>query len=169
MKWLNIVVLVTFVLFVYSAPLAQQQSPSLMFGTSSIALGMTHAQVSQALATANRHIKMMSEDSGAVVNGRQEDWEGQIIFSNDRVVYAAFDLPPVRNTDDLAQEIAGAVDNMDSNNCAVHNYTSHGTGGSTAVTKFECGSRRFSIMTTQVYGQQKSVGVKLEIGNAQTK
>jgi hypothetical protein len=149
------------------APQRTQGQPSIIYGTAKISLGMTLEQVQQHLAEASRHIEMHSDKVTALVyiNGEANDFEGQITFANGRVIYADFHMPNIRSADELAQEIAGAVDNMESKTCDASNYSAHGTGGGFSQIIFECGSRRFNVMTVQQLGSAtRTVNVNIEIG-----
>lgn len=53
---------------------------------------------------------------------------------------------------ELAQEIAGAVENMATKTCTLANYSSHGTGGGAFQTIFDCGSKSFNVMTVETLG-----------------
>jgi hypothetical protein len=71
----------------------------------------------------------------------------------------------VDSADELAQEIAGAVDNMETKTCETSNYSVHGTGGGFSQIISQCGSRRFNVMTVQVLGSPaRTVNVNIEIG-----
>jgi hypothetical protein len=148
------------------APQRPQAQPTISFGTAVISLGMTVEQVEQHLAQAALHTKPLSEDKNNVLvylNGGNS--EGQIAFGNGHVVYADYQMPVVNSADELAQEIAGAVDSMETKTCAVSNYTAHGTGGGFSQSIFECGSKRFNVMTVQEFGSSpRAVNVNIEIG-----
>jgi hypothetical protein len=149
------------------APQGTQGQPSITYGMAKISLGMTVEQVQQHLAEASRHIKALSNKDTALVyrNGESQDFEGQITFANGRVIYADFHMPEIKSADELAQEIAGAIDNMESKTCDSSNYSAHGTGGGFSQIIFECGSRRFNVMTVQELGSTtRTVNVNIEIG-----
>jgi hypothetical protein len=144
-----------------------QTQPSITYGMAKISLGMTVEQVEQHLAEAARHIKKGSDKDTALVylNGESTDFEGQITFASGHVIYADYHMPTVSNADELAQEIAGAVDNMETKTCEASNYSAHGTGGGFSQIIFQCGSRRFNVMTVQVLGNAtRTVNVNIEIG-----
>lgn len=150
---------------------AQHAGPSLAFGNANISLGMTPEQVEKHLADANRHIEFMKEykDSALVrINNSAEPEgdEGQVIFSNGRLVYAAFDFPSPGDTHELAQELAGAVDAMDSKQCRVSNFSGHGTGGGYSETRFDCGAKGFEVITVDSLGtnDRNAPELKMTIG-----
>ncbi len=149
-----------------SQQLAQEQ-PSIAYGMAKISLGMTVEQVEQHLAEAARHIKKGSDKDTTLVylNGESTDFEGQITFAGGHVIYADYHMPTVDSADELAQEIAGAVDNMGTKTCEASNYSAHGTGGGFTQIIFQCGSRRFNVMTVQVLrSAARTVNVNIEIG-----
>jgi hypothetical protein len=143
-----------------------QSQPSITFGMAKISLGMTVQQVQESLSRAARHIQFLPDKETSIVrrNG-DDDAEGQVNFSGGRTVYAEYQMPDVHTADELAQEIAGAVDNMETKTCEVSNYSAHGTGGGFSQSIFECGSRRFNVMTVQVLGSSvRTINVNIEIG-----
>jgi hypothetical protein len=149
-----------------------QRQPSISYGETTISLGMTVEEVERHLADAARHIKTLSDKDTALVyrNGETDDFEGQITFRARHVVYADFHMPNVHSADELAQEIAGAIDTMETKTCEASNYTAHGTGGGFSQSIFECGSRRFNVMTTQVFGSNmRTIHVNIEIGQTASK
>lgn len=100
------------------------------------------------------------------VNG-QSDSEGQIIFGDGRVVtYADFKMPAANTAEELAQEIQGAVDNMETKTCDLSNYTSHGTGGEISQSIFNCGSRRFTVSSFHTFGvSARTTDIEIAIGH----
>lgn len=150
------------------APQRPQAQPTISYGTADISLGMTVEQVEQHLAQAARHTKGISPDKNSVVvypNGGDTDFEGQITFGNGRVVYADYQMPVANSADDLAQEIAGAIDSMETKRCTGSNYAAHSTGGGFSQSIFDCGSKRFNVMTVQTFGNStRMVYVQIEIG-----
>jgi hypothetical protein len=149
-----------------------QGQPSIGYGTAKVSLGMSVEQVQQHLAEANRHIKTLSDKDTALVyqNGESVDFEGQITFGSGHVIYADYHMPVANSADELAQEIAGAVDNMETKTCEASNYFAHGTGGGFSQSIFECGSRRFNVMTVQTLGSSvRTVNVNIEIGRTVAK
>lgn len=152
----------------------RQDRPFISYGTAKVSLGMTIEEVQQNLATSSRHMKTLPDDTDSslvYVNGQSEpNSEGQIIFKRGRVIYADYKMPVVNNADELAQEIAGAVDTMETKTCDVSNYSAHGTGGGFTQSIFECGSRRFNVMAVQELGNSvRAINVNIEIGYAATK
>jgi hypothetical protein len=144
-----------------------QEQPSITYGMARVSLGMTVEQVEQHLAEAARHIQLLSDKETALVyrNGEADDVEGQVTFRSGHVIYADFKMPNARSADELAQEIAGAVDSMQIKTCTISNYAAHGTGGGFSESIFECGSRRFNVQTTQVLGSSiRTISVNVEIG-----
>lgn len=145
------------------------QRPSISYGGATISIGMTVEEVERHLADAGRHIKTLVSDKDTALvyrNGETDDSEGQITFGASRhVIYADFRMPNVHSADELAQEIAGAVDSMETKTCEASNYSAHGTGGGFSQSIFECGSRRFDVMTTQVLGSNvRTINVNIKIG-----
>jgi len=163
---------VAFVVALSVAAQHTQVRPSITYGTARISLGMTVEQVVQNLAGAARHIQTVSDKYTALVyrNGESDDFEGQITFGNGHVIYADYHMLNAHSADDLAQEIAGAVGNMETKACEVSNYSAHGTGGGFSQSIFECGSRRFNVMTTQTLGAAvRTINVNIEIGQTVAK
>lgn len=146
-----------------------QQAPSIAFGGAQVSLGMKVEQVEKNLAESARHIEFLTDKHTALVRVNNVPVptgdEGQITFYDGRVVYAAFQLPVARNAEELAQEIAGAIENMDTKICTVANYSSHGTGGGTSQVIFDCGSKRFNVITFEVIGnKERYTNVEITIG-----
>ena len=80
-------------------------------------------------------------------------------------MYAAFQLPVAHNAVELAQEIAGAIENMATKSCTVANYSSHGTGGGFSQVIFNCGSKNFDVMTVETLGtNERYTFVEITIG-----
>ncbi len=151
---------------------AERNQPSIAFGMTTVSLGMTVQQVQERLSGEARSIKFLPDKVTALVyaNRDPDETEGQITFSDGRVVYAQFQMRNVGNADELAQEIAGAVDNMETKNCDLSNYSAHGTGGGFSQTIFDCGSRRFNIMSVQSLGiSDRTINVNIEVGQIATK
>jgi hypothetical protein len=150
-----------------------QRQPSIGYGGATISLGMTVEEVERHLGDAARHMKTLpdSKDTALVYrNGESDDFEGQITFGTGHVIYADFHMPNVHSADELAQEIAGAVDSMETKTCEASNYSAHGTGGGFSQSIFDCGSRRFNVMTTQVFGSNtRTINVNIEIGQTVAK
>lgn len=163
------------VVFVVALSVPAQHAPvqaSITYGIAKISLGMTVEQVVQNLAGAARHMETLSDKDTALVyrNGESNDFEGQITFGNGHVIYADYQMPNARSADELAQEIAGAVDNMETKTCEVSNYSAHGTGGGFSQSIFDCGLRRFNVMTTQTLGSAvRKISVNIEIGQTVAK
>jgi len=133
---------------------------------------MTVGQVEQRLSVAARHLQMLSDKETALVyqNGVTDAFEGQITFGGGRVIYAAYQMPNAFTADELAQEIAGAVDSMHEKSCVISNYAAHGTGGGFSESTFECGGKRFSVHTMQRLGSKtRTINVYLEIGQTVAK
>src|SRR5579862_129971 len=143
-----------------------RNAPSMPYGRTTISLGMTFDQVQRRLSDGGRHIKMLDDKVTALVypNG-SVDAEGQITFRAGQVIYADYQMPNVHTADDLAQEIAGAVDSMENKVCMLSNFSSHGTGGSHSEIIFKCGLKRFVVYTGQLLGSNtRIISVHLEIG-----
>lgn len=152
------------------APQAAQDQPSVQFGDVHISLGMTVDQVNQRLWKASIMVAPLQEDPLNLLVCQKDckdaaNVEGQIAFKNGHVVYAAYSMPSAESAADLAQEIAGAIENMDNKTCTVSNNTSHGTGGTFTQSIFYCGAKRFNVMTTSAFGSSAgSTNVNIEIG-----
>lgn len=147
----------------------KQRQPSIAFGRTTISLGMTVEEVQKRLAESGRHLQFLDDKVTGLVQTSVEktpdENEGQVTFSRGRAVFAQYQMPNVRTADDLAQEIAGAVDSMETKTCEASNYSAHGTGGGFSQTNFYCGSRRFNVMTSQVLGSStRTISVNIEIG-----
>ena len=147
---------------------AQHTGPSLVFGTAQVSLGMTPEQVEKSLADAARHIEFMKGDKHTALvrvnNSKEpEDVEGQVTFFNGRLVYAAFDFPTPRDAHELALELAGAVDGMDSKECRVSNFSGHGTGGGYSETRFDCGAKGFEVVTVEPLGRNERYTPELKM------
>jgi hypothetical protein len=144
-----------------------QERAFMTYGLARISLGMTVEQVEQHLAAAGRHIQFLSDKETAIVyrNGITDDDEGQITFGGGHVIYASNQMPNVVTADELAQEIAGAVDNMETKTCTISNYAAHGTGGGFSESTFECGPRRFNVFSMQTLGSHaRTISLTLEVG-----
>lgn len=147
----------------------RQQPPSIEFGGAHVSLGMTVEQVEKNLVESARHIEFMSDKHTALVRINNAPVpagdEGQITFFDGRVVYAAFQFPWTHDAVELAQEIAGAVENMPTKTCTLANYSSHGTGGGFSQTIFDCGSKSFNVMTVETLGtNERDTYVEISIG-----
>jgi hypothetical protein len=148
----------------------QKQEPvSIEFGGAQVSLGMTVEQVEKNLAESGRHIELLTDKHTALVRVNNaagySGHEGQVTFFDGRVAYAAFHFPDAHDADQLAREIAGAVDSMETKVCAASNYSSHGTGGSLSETMFDCGSKSFDVMTTETLGHnERYTHVEMTIG-----
>ena len=149
-----------------------QEQAFMTYGQARITLGMTVEQVEQHLSEGGRRIQFLSDKETAIVyrNGVTDDFEGQITFRSGHVIYADYHMPNALNADDLAQEIAGAVDDMETKTCTISNFTAHGTGGGHSDSIFECGARRFTVYTMQTLGSKtKTINVNIEIGQTVSK
>ncbi|HXM93142.1 MAG TPA: hypothetical protein VOA64_02635 [Candidatus Dormibacteraeota bacterium] len=147
----------------------KQERPSIDFGGAQVSLGMTLEEVEKNLAANARHIEFMTDKHTALVRINNAPVpsgdEGQVTFFDGHVAYAAFHFPDAHNADQLAQEIAGAVENVDTKVCTVSNYSSHGTGGALSQTIFDCGSKSFNVMTTEILGHnERYTHVEITIG-----
>lgn len=144
--------------------------PTISFGMAKISLGMTVREVEQNLAGAGRHLQMLGDKETAIVyrNGTSEPEgdEGQVTFYDGRVAFAQFQMPNARTAEDLALEIAAAVDSMETKQCEVSNFAGHGTGGEHSESIVECGGKRFEVTTFHELGSQmRFVNVGLAIGS----
>jgi hypothetical protein len=150
----------------------KQEPPTIEFGTSRVSLGMTVQQVEESLAGNERQMQFLPDKVTALVyrNGASDDTEGQVTFAGGRAVYAAFQFPVTRDANELAQEIAGAVDSMETKVCETSNFSSHGTGGGHSDVVFDCGSKRFTVMTVEILGSsERHTHVEITIGSTTTK
>jgi hypothetical protein len=165
-KTLSVITVLAFIAGTYGD--VQKGQPSIAFGIASVSLGMTVEQIQEHLAKAGRHLKFLPDKSTAVVyangNSSLDVMEGQVTFSSGRAIFAQYQMPNAQSAEDLAQEIAGAVDSK-TRSCNVSNYSAHGTGGGFSQSIFDCGPKRFDIMTTQVLGSTvRNINVNIEIG-----
>ena len=143
------------------------EQPWLEFGGAKISLGMTIEQVQEQLSGAGWHIQILADKKTAMVDRNADS--GQVRFSDGRAIYAEYQMPEVQSADELAQEIAGAVDSMETKTCAASNSSSHGTGGGVSQSIFECGPRSFNIQTLEVFGSsRRTVNVNIQIGHTAT-
>jgi hypothetical protein len=147
----------------------RQEPPSIAFGLARVTVGMTIERVEKNLAESGRHLEPLGDKhswSVCINNIPMPDCdEGEVVFFDGHVAYAMFQLPVVRTADQLAKEIASAVENMDTNVCVVRNYSSHGTGGGTSGTIFDCGSKSFELMTSENLGDNEHyTNVNITIG-----
>jgi hypothetical protein len=147
---------------------AQHVRPSIVFGGATISLGMTSEQVERSLADADRHIRFLKGDKHTALvllsnSTEPEGVEGQVTFFNGRLVYAAFDFPVASDAHELAQQIAGAVESMDSKECRVSNFSGHGTGGGYSETRFDCGAKGFEVMSVEPMGTKERYTPELKM------
>ena len=130
---------------------------------------MKLAQVVKNLAESGRHVEFMSDKHTALVRINSAPAsggdEGQITLFDGDVAYASFHFPDAQNANELAQEIAGAVENMDTKVCTATNYSSHGTGGGLSQTIFDCGPKSFNVKTIDILGRsERHTWVEITIG-----
>lgn len=149
--------------------LAQQREtpPAISFGSAQVSIGMTKEKLEQNLAVNGWHLQPIQnyKQSAMIEENSGGSTTGQVVFADDRVAYIDYQFPNARNATELAQEIAGAVEEMDTKNCVIQNYSSHGTGGGFSEAIFECGPKRFSIMTVESLGSnERPTNVHIEIG-----
>lgn len=95
-----------------------QERPFITYGMAKVSVGMTVEQVQQSLAGAPRHIRILPDhqDTAIVYMNTQSEPhgdEGEIIFANSSVKWAAYQMPVVSSADELAQAIAGAVESVE--------------------------------------------------------
>ena len=144
------------------------QQPSLNFGAANISLGMTLQEAQNLLTGAGQHIHFIPDEKPPVRTAMidEDDYYGQVTFWDGRVVFVKYQMPVAHNPDELAQEIAGAVDSMETKTCSASNYSSHGTGGGFSESIFQCGPKRFSVTTTQVLRSGvRDINVSIQIGH----
>jgi hypothetical protein len=143
------------------------QQPSIAFGPAAISLGMTLPEVQQALSKAGQNMNLQSDEKPPMQTVMVENTDdgGQITLSNGRVVYAQYQMATAQSADELAQEIAGAVDNVETKTCVISNYSAHGTGGSFSQIIFQCGVKQINVMSTQTLGSSaRRVHVNIQLG-----
>jgi hypothetical protein len=68
-----------------------------------------------------------------------------------------------RDAHELAQEIAGAVDGLDSKECRISNFSGHGTGGGYSETRFDCGVKSFEVLTVEPLGTNERYPPELKL------
>lgn len=153
-----------------------KQQPYLEFGGARVLLGMTVRQVEGNLAATGRHLKflydgrtasgMTEQDASVNLNNVTEPngFEGQVTFYNGRVGYAAFQFTETRDAVVLAQELAGAIENVDARNCSLENFTAHGTGGGHTDSIFTCGRKTIRVTTIEPLGDDRATNIEVEIG-----
>ena len=170
MSLMRILAVISAVVLATGLTLAAQrtQQPSLNFGAANIHLGITLEQAEQLLTQAGQHFQFIRDEQPPfqtlAIDGSDDG--GQITFSGDRAVFIEYQMPAARSADALAQEIAGAVDSVETKTCSASNYSAHGTGGGFSESIFQCGSKRFSVHTTQLLGSNvRTVNVNIEIGH----
>lgn len=151
---------------------AQQQRPQayIEFGRARVSLGATIDQASRNLAQSGLRLKFLSDGQTALVTPNdgsdQNNDEGQVTFYNGRVAYAAFQFPQTNDAVVLAQELAGAIENVKAENCSLENFTAHGTGGGHTDSILSCGSKTIRVMTIEALGTNyRSTNVQIEIGS----
>src|SRR2546426_921470 len=71
--------------------------------------------------------------------------------------------PVASDAHELAQQIAGAVESMDSKECRVSNFSGHGTGGGYSETRFDCGAKGFEVMTVEPMGTKERYTPELKM------
>lgn len=140
--------------------------PSIGFGMAYVSIGMTEAEVNKIMAENGHHLKFLPDKQTALVveNDTPDSDEGQITFSDGRVVYAMFQFPIARESNELAQEVAGAIEAMNTKLCTIGNYSGHGTGGGYTESVFDCGDKKFDIFTQELLGSERATNVQIEIG-----
>lgn len=147
----------------------REMPPSLEFGGAQVSLGMTVEQVQKSLAESARHIDFLGDKRTAVVRLNNAPIptgdEGQVTFFDGHAVYASFQFPEAHGAVELAQELAGAIESMETKTCTVGNFSSHGTGGGTTQTHLDCGPKTIIVMTIDVLGNsERSTQVEITIG-----
>lgn len=144
------------------------QQPSLNFGSANISLGMTVQEAQTLLTEAGRHFQFIRDEPPPLrtltIDGGSDG--GQITFSDGRAVFVEYQMPVAHSADALAQEIAGAVDSVETKTCSISNYSAHGTGGGFSQSIFQCGPKTFNVRTTQLLGSSvRDANVTIEIGH----
>lgn len=147
-----------------------QERPFITYGMAKVSVGMTVEQVQQSLSRASHHVTTLPDHQDTAIvymNTQSEPYgdEGEIIFANGRVKWAAYQMPVVSSADELAQEIAGAVESVEKKTCYVSTFAGHGTGGEHSDVIFDCGSRRITVITAHTFGSSaRNTNVSIEIG-----
>src|SRR5437870_4431158 len=113
----------------YATAQRSQEQAALTYGDGTISLGMTVEEVEQRLSDSGRHIQFLPDKVTSLVrlNGTTGATEGRIIFTNSRVVYADYHVANVSTAEDLAEEIARAVETTNRATCVASLASSHGT------------------------------------------
>ena len=147
----------------------RDEQPSIDFGGARIALGMTIETVKQNLAANGRHLQFLNDGvtEMVVLNNSTEPFagEGQVTFIDGRVAYASFQFPETRDAVQLAQELAGAIENVETTDCTLRNFTAHGTGGGHSDIIATCGPKTIMITTIDPLGGDRFTNVVIEIGS----
>jgi hypothetical protein len=154
-----------------------REQASINFGTAKISLGMTKAQAERSLSAAARHIEFVNaggQSKATVVrDGQPNDFNQSITFRDDIVVDAVSLMPTPNSVDELAEQIATAVDNMETKSCSAatdRSRTLSGTGeGRFLMIRFTCGTQRISLNTIKLSlpnHESVSTSVGIAIGQA---
>lgn len=154
-------------LLIRGAAQEKNQQPYLDFGSARVSLGMTVEQVKRNLAADGLNLKFLDAQTALVTRNAATEPNsdmGQVTFRNGRAAYAAFQFPGTNDAVVLAQELAGAIENVDGRNCSLKNFTAHGTGGSHTDSIFDCGPKTILVMTSRPLGDNASTFVEIEIG-----
>ena len=178
---LAVVSAVTLATWVAGCTQRTQEQPSITFGTARISLGMTAGQVEQHLSEAARHAdftNLSDKNTAAVMrNGELYDLDGTITFRDSRVVAAQILMPNANSAEELAEQVANAVDNMEIKSCTAANIRSHtfspGVGDAVWLqTRFVCGTRKFDLMTMKMSVsniQKTTTSISIGIGETPSK
>jgi hypothetical protein len=155
-------------LLIQGAAQDRRQTPYLEFGSVRVSLGMTVEQVGRIMAADGMHLGFLDGQTALVTRstatGPNSDM-GQVTFRNGLAAYAAFQFPGTNDAVVLAQELAGAIENVDARSCSLKNFTAHGTGGSHTDSIFDCGSKTIRVVTVQTLtSDNASTLVEVEIG-----
>lgn len=152
--------------------LAQQRPPSISFGSVSVSLGMTKGNLEESVMGSGWHLQPLQnyKESMLIEPDNGSSPSGQVVFDGDRITYIDYQFATARNAAELSQEVAGAVEEMNVKTCSIQNYASRGTGGAFTESIFDCGAKRFSIMTVESLGSdERNTNVHIELGAIPTK
>lgn len=169
--------------FMGCSPSGPQEQPSVSFGASRIYLGMAKEEVQRRLAESARHIVVQTglpagdqHLSWATVvrnstSGPDDSDEGVITFRDERVTSAGLSMPAPQDADELAEEIANAVEGMQVKTCIVENSrnasTRAGLEETRVLTRFRCGSQYLGITTSRISSPIQQVTTTVSAGIAQ--
>jgi hypothetical protein len=148
----------------------KQELPSLEIDGTLIQLGMTQVQVMTALDKNGMKLRFLWDGHAALVVRKDapnlNDADSQSTFYDGRAAYVSFQFPQAHSAVQLAQEIAGAVELVESKDCSLRNFSAHGTGGGHSDVIASCGSKTIVIMTSEPLNGERSTHVEISIGSS---